>query len=393
MGGQLWSDDRLDGLRRAGDPVADAVVAAYFAERTSMHPKGLIGHIVRHERMATEDRSKAVDDYLHDTPALPPWADVAQIQAGEDVFMEWGLLISLVHYYASLPSMYAVGRGVRVLHLTARLATDTGRRIHETAQLIVNVMSPGGLVVGAAGYEAARRVRLMHAAVRYLILHDPSVAQTCDPSVIGPHWCADWGVPINQEDLLATLMSFTWVVFQALERAGVRISDRDASCYLHTWNVAGYFLGIDPEALPVDLNSASHLWRAITRRQFAATDEGVEMTSALVRLLQRRMPRGLHALPPAQIRYFAGDDVADVLGLRARGVLGATLAGAGRAMRVVALVEQHDRLLRMASRRIGRMTFKAFLESGRSGSRASFSIPTHLATQWKISATNTPAQR
>jgi hypothetical protein len=387
MGGQLWSDDRLDGLRRTGDPVADAVVAAYFAERTSIHPKGLIGHIVRHEQMATEDRSKAVDDYLHDTPALPPWADVAQIQAGEDVFLEWGLLIS----YASLPSMYAVGRGVRVLHLTAGLATDTRRRIHETAQLIVNVMSPGGLVVGAAGYEAARRVRLMHAAVRYLILHDPSVAQTCDPSVIGPHWCADWGVPINQEDLLATLMSFTWVVFQSLRRAGVRISDQDASSYLHAWNVAAYFLGVDPGVLPIDLTGAEHLWGAIARRQFAPTYEGVEMTSALVRLLQDRMPRGLHGLPSAQIRYFAGDEVADVLGLRARGVLGAALSGVARAMAVVAMVEQHDRLLRMGSRQIGRIVFKAFLESDRSGNRASFSIPTHLALQWKIPTASTSA--
>jgi hypothetical protein len=392
MGGHLWNDDRLDELRGAGDPLADAVVAAYFAERTSTRPRDLIGHIVRHERMAIEDRSQAVDDFLRDKPGLPAWADAGQIRAGEDVFLEWGLLIGLVHYYASLPSMYAVGRGVKVLHLTARLATDTERRIHETAQLIVNVMSPGGLVVGAAGYEAARRVRLMHAAVRHLILHDPSVAQSCDPSAIGPHWCADWGVPINQEDLLATLMSFTWVVFQSLRRAGVRISDQDASSYLHAWNVAAYFLGVDPEVLPVDLTGAEHLWAAITRRQFAPTSEGVEMTSALVRLLQDRMPRGLHSLPPAQIRYYAGDEVADALGLKPRGVFGATLGGAARAMALVAMVEQHDRLLRMGSRQLGRIVFKAFLESDRAGSRASFSLPTHLALQWKIpTSTPTPA--
>ncbi|MDQ1369310.1 MAG: hypothetical protein QOF20_1663, partial [Acidimicrobiaceae bacterium] len=119
--------------------------------------------------------------------------------------------------------------------------------------------------------------------------------------------------------------------------------------------------------------------------------EGVEMTSALVRLLQDRMPRGLHGLPSAQIRYFAGDEVADVLGLRARGVLGAALSGVARAMAVVAMVEQHDRLLRMGSRQIGRIVFKAFLESDRSGNRASFSIPTHLALQWKIPTASTSA--
>lgn len=389
MSVHLWSDDRLAGLRRVGDPHADAVVAAYFAEQSATLPKGLIGHIARHEHMAVEDRSPAVDEYLGEKPPLPAWADIEQIRAGEEFFLEWGLLIGMLHYYASLPSMYAMGHGVKVLHMTARLATDTRRRIHETAQLIVNVMSPGGLEVDAAGYRSARRVRLMHAAVRHLILHEQSVAQTCDPSVIGPHWCADWGVPINQEDLLATMMSFTWVVFQSLARAGVRVSDQDAASYLHAWNVAAYFLGVDADLLPVDLATAAHLWAAISRRQFAASHEGAEMTSALVGTLQVHLPRGLHGLVPAQIRYLAGNDVADVLGLRQTGAIGLLFGGLRRATALFASIEQHDRLLRMAARRLGRVTFKAFLESDRAGERASFAIPTHLATQWKV-ATPTP---
>ena len=386
MAVQLGSDDRLDELRHIGDPHADAVVGAYFEERLAARPKDLIGHIVRHEQMAPEDRSPAVNEYLKEEPSLPAWADLGLIRAGEDVFLEWGLLISLVHYYASLPSMYAMGRGVKVLHLTARLATDTGRRIHETGQLIVNVMSPGGLDIGAAGYQAVRRVRLMHAAVRHLILHDPSVAQTCDTSVIGPHWCRDWGVPINQEDLLATLLSFTWVVFESLGRAGVRLSENDAASYLHAWNVAAYFLGVDADLLPLELSSAAELWAAISRRQMAASYEGVEMTSALVRLLQGPMPRMLHGLPPAQVRYLAGDQVADALCLRSAGPLAAVLKGTRRAVASLASIEQQDRLLRLASRRLGRVAFKVFLESGRSGDRAPFAIPTHLATEWKLPA-------
>jgi hypothetical protein len=382
----VWSDERLNELRQLGDPDADSVVAAYLAERSSIRPQDLIGHLVRHEHMAVEERSPAVEDYLREQPPLPSWADGGEIRAAEDFFLEWGLLISLMHYYASLPSMYAFGRGVKVLHLTARLATDTKRRIHETGQLIVNVMTPGGLDVGSTGYLSARRVRLMHAAVRHLILHEPSVAQTCDPSATGPLWCSDWGVPINQEDLLGTLMSFSWVVFESLARAGVRVSEADAASYLHAWNVVGFLLGIREDLLPVDLAGAPRLWAAITRRQFAASYDGAEMTSALLRLLQHSMPAALHGLAPAQLRYFAGDEVANILGLKRAGAWETALGGARRAMGFVASVEQHDRLLRLVSRKLGRLVFKAFLESDRSGNRSPFTIPTHLAAHWNVPA-------
>ncbi len=388
MGGRVWTDDVLDGLRLVGDPYADGIVARYFEELSSDggpgRPRHLIHHLVATEHLAPEHRSPEVDEYLHDEPPLPDWVDEESLRRGEEFFLQWGLLIGMLHYYASLPSTYAIAKGVPVLHLTARLASDTGRRIHETAQMIVHAMTPGGLAVGAPGYRDARRVRLMHAAVRHLILHDPSVAHTCHPTAVGPHWCDEWGVPLNQEDMLATLLTFTEVVFVGLRKAGVRVSDDDAASYLHGWCVVGHLLGIRDDLLPLGLDEASALWTTIRRRQHAPSPEGQEMTAALLRLLRTHSPRRFHDLPPAQMRYFLGNDIADMLGVgpaRSMNLLFGTLR---RATALVALTEQHNRLVRMLARHVGRALLRGLLDSGRAGDRAAFAIPTHLARRWKL---------
>lgn len=384
MGVRVWTGETLDGLRAVGDPFADAIVAGYFEEQSSRRPRHLIRHLVAADQLPDEHRSPIVDEYLHAEPPLPDWADERLLRRGEELFLQWGLLIGMLYYYASLPSAYAMAQGVQVLHLTARLASDTGRRIHETAQMIVHAMTPGGLAVGAAGYQDARRVRLMHAAVRHLILNDPAVTRTCDPTAIGPHWCDEWGVPLNQEDMLATLLTFTEVVFAGLRRAGVRLSDEDAAGYLHAWSVAGHLLGVRDDLLPLDIEEAPVLWAQIRTRHHAQSPEGEEMTGALLRLLQSHTPGRLQRLPPAQMRYFLGDEVADILAVAPTTPMAALFGSLRRVTSVIALTEQHNRIVRSLSRQLGRALFRGFLDSSRAGDRASFAIPTHLARRWSV---------
>jgi hypothetical protein len=384
MGVRVWTDDVLDGLRLVGDPYADGLVARYFEGQSSPAPRHLIHHLVATEHLAPEHRSLEIEEYLHADPPLPDWVDEGSLRRGEEFFLQWGLLIGMLHYYASLPSAYAMARGVPVLHLTARLASDTRRRIHETAQMIIHAMTPGGLAVGAPGYRDARRVRLMHSAVRHLILHDPSVARTCDPTAVGPRWCDEWGLPLNQEDMLATLLTFTEVVFAGLRRAGVRVSDEEAAGYLHRWCVAGHLVGIRHDLLPLGLDEASALWSTIRRRQYGPSPEGEEMTAALLRLLQARSPQRFHDLPVAQMRYFLGNDVADMLGVGPARSMAHLFGTLRRVTALAALTEQHNRLVRMLARHVGRALLQGMLESGRAGDRAAFAIPTNLVRRWKL---------
>jgi hypothetical protein len=209
-------------------------------------------------------------------------------------------------FCASLPSSYAAKKGVQVLHLTAQLDTHARRRVMETGQFLIDVLTVGSLDDGGTGRRTIQRVRLMHAAVRHLI--KARSAQRPDM------WHPDWGTPINQEDLAGTLLSFSYVVADPMRRLGVRVSDEDIEAYLHLWNVVGHLLGLRDEMLARDAADAAALVDTIRRRQFEASQAGQELTCALLQLMDELTP--LHqfddTIPPL-VRHLIGDETADLL--------------------------------------------------------------------------------
>ena len=107
-----------------------------------------------------------------DTRLLPEWADPAKIKRGQELFETWGLKISMCLFCASLPSAYAAAKGVQVLHLTAQLETKPHRRVMETGQFLMNVLTVGGF--------ERRRQGLSHHSAR------PPDARRRAPSDQGP---------------------------------------------------------------------------------------------------------------------------------------------------------------------------------------------------------------
>ena len=122
---------------------------------------------------------------------------------------------------------------MKVLYLTARLDTDARRRVMETGQFLIDVLTVGGLDdEHGKGRRTIQRVRLMHAAVRHLIMarNDQGAPPVCGNEP--PLWHKDWGTPINQEDLARTRLAFSYIVADSLPRLGVRLpaTDVDATC-------------------------------------------------------------------------------------------------------------------------------------------------------------------
>jgi len=248
---------------------------------------------------------KVVADYLARTAELPPH-DADDVRRAQRFFVDFGVPVSLSLFCASLPSAYASWRGVKVLHLTARLETDVRRRIMETGQFLMDVMTPGGLEPAGQGVRAIQRVRLVHATVRHLI---EEVAAS-DPAV----WRPEWGRPISQEELVGTLMSFSYVVAEPLPRLGLDVTADDAEAYRACWNVVGTMLGVDEGLLPSSMAESADLVAAIRRRQYGSSPEGIELTGALVQFLEHHTPGwDRQHMVPAIIRQLIGDDVADLI--------------------------------------------------------------------------------
>jgi hypothetical protein len=364
-----WSDTFLDGLRGHGDPPADAVVSELFAgtrDATTAF-RALVAQ--QHE---SSNRDFAT--FLAGEVEPPDWIDHERVVAGQECFARWGSHVFTALYAAALPSAYACWRGVQVLGLTARLETDAKRRLNETAQFHLDIMESGGLERGAKGYSDVRHVRLMHAAVRWLIENDPRV-----------HWDREWGTPINQEDLLETMLTFTEIVFEVFDRTGVRYSEQDADDYLHTWSYVGYLLGIRPDLLPLTRAQTSVLMPIVRRRQFGSSVPGHAMTAALLSQGTRLTPPGLRGLPAATVRYYVGNDTADFIGVPPADWTRFLFAPLADLTRTLSLGWMHQRFLRVFSDRVGTGMLSLAVRSERFGGRPAFAVPTGLAERWNLS--------
>jgi uncharacterized protein (DUF2236 family) len=238
--------------------------------------------------------------------------------------------------------------------------------------MIIDVMTPGGLDPGGRGRRAAQKVRLMHAAIRYLILHDADRP-----------WPEEYGVPINQEDLAGTLMTFTSAILQGLDILQIELTAEQSQSYLEAWRVVARMMGIVDELIPTTVAEAHLLCELISRRQTEPCAEGRAMTKALLDMMKARVLPPFKPMPAAMMRYLLPPRVADGLGVPEQ-ALEAELVKAG-----VGVGRAVDRLTGGAARRQLFRTFSiqllqvlAFVESG--GRRTRFHIPTELRDSWQL---------
>jgi hypothetical protein len=363
-----WDDAFLDGLRTQADPSADFVVAGLFTG--TQDASAAFRALVAEQHEPADSDLKA---FLDERPPAPPWTNPDLVAAGQERFARWGSHVFTALYAASLPSAYACRRGVQVLGLTARLETDTKRRLNETAQFHLDVMEPGALNAGGRGYADVRHVRLMHAAVRWLIQNDPRV-----------EWDPAWGTPINQEDLLETLLTFTEIVFEVFDRTGIVYSVEDADAYLHTWSLIGHYLGVRDDLLPLTRSQTSVLMPIVRRRQFGPSTPGPALMAALLEQGTRLAPPGLRGLPASTVRYYVGDATADLLHVPKANWTRNLFEPLADLSRRVSLEKLHRRLLQALSAKVGFGMLSLAVRAERYGDRPAFAVPTTLAARWNI---------
>ena len=373
MKDQTWTQHFLDTMREQCDPPADEAVRILFQQQKVEATNALMKQLVANENVSVEMLAPPLRGFFERSGQLPSWADPALIRQGEQVFGRYGPHALTALFCASLPSCYAAAKGVQVLHLTARLETDPHRRIVETGQMIVDVMAPGGLAAGGRGLRSAQKVRLMHAAVRYLIHHSG-------------RWDPAWNQPINQEDMAGTLLTFSWVVLESVERMGCELSDAERQAYYHAWRVVGYVLGVDERLLPETWEEGSRLWKLIQQRQYGTTSEGQALTQSLLKLLEHILPGNLFdGLPAAFMRHLVGGSTANLLAVP-QGDWTRLLMGPLRVLGWVSdeLVDLHGPRAARLTEMFGRRLVEGLFWVNRGPERVPFRLPTTLRESWNV---------
>jgi ER-bound oxygenase mpaB/B'/Rubber oxygenase, catalytic domain len=289
--------------------------------------------------------------------------DADKMRLAHGLFARYGAEISGALLFAALPQTYAARHGVDVLASTGALKSNLRRRIRGTAQFLIAVM------MGAESSDQAKMfwsrdsprpalhatlgLRLFHHAVRL------ELANRVKPDV-----------PINQADLLATVLTFTISTFEVLERYGITWTEEEQEAYFYAWGQIGDRLGIGrlpkhpPRALagalgpgsfiPPDIASARQTLELIRSVEWAEADEGDSangeirtprweearqgrmLTKALLDELSTAMPRVLKPAVPAVMRTLAPPAVRDRLGLGTVGLPMALLERLPRRRHLVA---------------------------------------------------------
>lgn len=365
-----WNVTGLEAMRRVGDPDVDPLVQSILSDGSLGGVNDLMQRIVRSDDPVPAGLPAQARAYF-DRPALPAWIDPARVRRAQRLFREHGVTAAAILFYSSLPRAYASANGARVLRGTGGLTVHAQRRVFETAQFLFDVMDEGALGPDGRGVRAAQKLRLLHGAIRHL------TSQTGD-------WDPAWGVPINQEDLASTLMTFSHVLLDGWHRLGVRISDADADAWIHTWNVVGHVMGIRDDLMPRDARDGGALFETIVERQWAASKHGHALATALIDVLHRMLRWTTpSSLPVSMMRLLAGDRCCDLLRLPPASW---TQSAVGIVIQVEARLghAEHDSRLHMLGRRAAFDLMKAIVTVEREGKQTQFRIPATLVHAWNL---------
>jgi hypothetical protein len=345
--------------------------------------------------------------------------DWREVLSAQNIFGEYGNEIGSALLLAALPQTYATERGSRVL-AGSRLESDLTRRIRGTAQFLMLVML-ATKALDVRAYESCNPFTMSEdeqcaaiksawkpgSGIRWRVcatlrIYHEAIRRRLD---VPP---ADRERPLNQEDLLGALLTFSITVFEVLEQFGITWTGEEQLAYLRTWHLVGSVLGVTglldpiaetpfspplPAGLPPTVKDAREVlevirlrnWTSVSkypnlRDRLCGTEDGARLVAALLEELADAMPAPLKRLPEIMIRQLAVPVVRDRLGLGGGGVLQAVLDDLPRApieASRISAVELPNRAramwLRQAANTVTRAATVRFIRDGDDG--AVFVIP------------------
>lgn len=301
------SDEYLDGLRSlpSHPELPDAALLTFDAIRDPEKRRSLMGEI----GSDSVDRLAALTG---PNGLLSPQV----CRRSRRAYGNWNVMMLMGLLFRSLPHDYAAARGVKVLGEISSLGTDSLRRAGETAHFVRDLLGsddgwgPNGLDPDGSAMRSIIGVRCLH-------------------SIVSGHlrtsgWDSDGlGVPVNQEDVVGTALSFAVPVFEMFDALGLEPSTEVRDAYTSFWLGIGHLLGAPIDALTtidadgtriaLTYEQGRAVTAAIRRRHHARSLDGVRLTEALMSGVGDGFPRGFHWLATGMMKALGDPSVTTML--------------------------------------------------------------------------------
>ena len=184
------------------------------------------------------DAPEPLREFFIQIETVPDWVDRDKLRRGARALRRGGADGMYVARDVSLLGGYQFSGFNKTLLRTGALEKGSNKRFAETMQWAMDVISEGGLDPLGVGYRSTIRVRLIHAFVRRHV-------------AAMPDWRNDeWGVPVNQTDMAATLVGALIAPPVGAIGMGLLPSPADLDGIAHLTRYVGWLIGVQDEWLP-----------------------------------------------------------------------------------------------------------------------------------------------
>ena len=297
-----WHPSAMSSWQALGDPVADAVIQELLS-RGQIDGLHSVLDAVQLNSDPIPECPPILKSYFETTEVLPDFANPDTLRYSQDIFSRYGLPMTLSLFCLVLPEGYAAPRPALALSFTRTMYDHTRRRLAETAQFLLDVVSPGAFEPEGRAIRSIQKVRLMHAAARFFVKRRPE-------------WPASYGDPISQEDIAAVAGGFGSETIRGLEKLGIQLKEEEKEAYVHCWAVMSSMIGLQRELVARDFDDMDRCVQAYKRRQWGPSKEGKELTASLMEMVNRQLPPLLRGLPETYLYYLMGQEGAEILGVK-----------------------------------------------------------------------------
>ncbi|NKY49002.1 oxygenase MpaB family protein [Nocardia vermiculata] len=235
-------------------PMDDLVEWMYQEGMSSTRP--LFERAVRDGIATVPEAPRQLREFFEYIEDVPDWVDWDRIRRAERISALGGRDGLYVARDMSFLGGYLASGFNKTLIRTGALEKGPAKRFAETTQWAMDVTGPGGMAPGGVGYRSTLHVRLIHSLVRRHI--------TAMPDWRG----AEWGLPINQTDMAATMVGALIAPMIGALGLGNLVTPREAEDFAHFTRYVGWVMGVEERFLPKDFRDSVrilyHTMTAIT---------------------------------------------------------------------------------------------------------------------------------
>lgn len=199
------------------------------------------------------DAPEPLREFFVRVETIPDWVDWAELRRGQRALRRGGADGMYIARDVSLLGGYQFSGFNKTLLRTGALEKGSNKRFAETMQWAMDVISDGAMAPQAVGYRSTIRVRLIHALVRRHV-------------AAMPDWRPDeWGVPVNQTDMAATLIGALIAPSAGAIGMGILPARGQLDAIAHLTRYVGWLIGVEDEWLPQDFHDGIRiLYHTIT---------------------------------------------------------------------------------------------------------------------------------